>query len=403
MIQPKKNSNRTITHSAIAIWGGFVYQGLNAICVVLDMLYRDIDLDYFLNIEGYEDFAILDSAKNVISFHQCKQYSQSHDFSDEFEKMREKRAYWVAQSKCNSDATLYFHCSVEQVFPDDIVGYKYNDNSQFLAADKVIEKIDSLIEAIVSKNDYPGNTTTTKNRLFSMIDNHIVSVDIRAKQKPNTAHQQSINHSISFKTFVKLLSNPADKISKEDKIRTVRFYIRYWFDEREQKRRRLKNNDNYNSINEFKEALCNLDTSQLESTVQRLFPEYDFRGDKFLMNVTSQGLVDSLYNVIAKVNDPIESPSIDWKGKGSSQCPVALNTSQDKEEICYNIISNRSNLPVELFRDYRWIVGDIKERIDDIYAIVPNINQVKENDYAEITKPTKLGLLSIDEKNNGKY
>lgn len=39
MTQPNKNISRAITHSAIATWGGFVYQGLNAICVVLDTQY----------------------------------------------------------------------------------------------------------------------------------------------------------------------------------------------------------------------------------------------------------------------------------------------------------------------------------------------------------------------------
>lgn len=94
-IGPNGNSESIITHAAIASWAGFVYQGLCALCVAMEkLLDEDEATTWYLNIEGYEDFAILDADKHILSFHQCKDYKAKKDWKDEFEKMVDKRAYW---------------------------------------------------------------------------------------------------------------------------------------------------------------------------------------------------------------------------------------------------------------------------------------------------------------------
>lgn len=91
-IGPNGNSESIITHAAIASWAGFVYQGLCALCVAMErLLDEDEATTWYLNIEGYEDFAILDADKHILSFHQCKDYKAKKDWKDEFEK------WWIKE------------------------------------------------------------------------------------------------------------------------------------------------------------------------------------------------------------------------------------------------------------------------------------------------------------------
>lgn len=64
-------SEDVILHAAIASWAGFLYQGICALCVVIEKLLTEDDaVNWYLNVEGYEDFAILDANKRILSFHQ---------------------------------------------------------------------------------------------------------------------------------------------------------------------------------------------------------------------------------------------------------------------------------------------------------------------------------------------
>ena len=70
---PNGTREEVVLHAAIASWAGFVYQGICALCVAMEkLLSEQASINWYLNIEGYEDFAILDEQKHVLSFHQCK-------------------------------------------------------------------------------------------------------------------------------------------------------------------------------------------------------------------------------------------------------------------------------------------------------------------------------------------
>lgn len=65
------------------------------------------------------------------------------------------------------------------------------------------------------------------------------------------------------------------------------------------------------------------------------------------------------------------------------------------------IAKNRDNLPPELFRDYRWIVGDVTDTIQDLLEEAHLINAIGAEDYKNIVKSRKVGLLTIKDKNDG--
>lgn len=92
---PNGTSEDVILHAAIASWAGFLYQGICALCVAMEkLLVEPESVNWYLNVEGYEDFAILDANKQILSFHQCKDYKSKQSWKREFAKMEDKRYYW---------------------------------------------------------------------------------------------------------------------------------------------------------------------------------------------------------------------------------------------------------------------------------------------------------------------
>lgn len=114
-----------ILNSAVTSWSGFVYQGLWAMCVALDKLLVDSDAasKWYLNLEGYEDFAILDENKHILSLHQCKDYKARTSVKGECEKMEAKRLHWsqpYSGGICTIQIPLYLHAPLKLALSNGI-------------------------------------------------------------------------------------------------------------------------------------------------------------------------------------------------------------------------------------------------------------------------------------------
>jgi hypothetical protein len=402
---PHNTSENKITHSAVASWGGFIYQGLCAVSVVLDRLNRNIADDCFLNVEGYEDFAILDNGKNVLSFHQCKFYAREKDFTGEFMKMEDRRNYWILEKKCTEEAKLYFHCNFEQEYSCGVEKYEYEEGDSILTSEEVEEKVKKLIGEIVKANNYPGNSESKFMLINDLILNLIIRVDNQAKQKHDDVQQLSIQESIPFSVFVDILKSPQTEYSVDDAMRTVRYYMTLNMKNKIDVQDKLELSDERCRAvpNLFLDRINKMEISDFGSIIQRLCPDVNLKSSPDIINAGNKNIVDCLYNVITQVVHDIDFSQIHWTGIDKHESPAALGSAVVSKEHCYNIIGNRHNLPSELFRDYRWLVGDIKESISNMMDEISNIIRIEPINHNDITKSAKLGLLTIKDKNDGNY
>lgn len=88
-------SKASSSHTAITTWSGFVYQGKVAIYHVLRILEQQgMTLNLVLQLDGLEDFAILDENGSVISMHQVKALKSTYysAYQDAFEQLKNKAA-----------------------------------------------------------------------------------------------------------------------------------------------------------------------------------------------------------------------------------------------------------------------------------------------------------------------
>jgi hypothetical protein len=293
-----KTEETKILNAAITPWAGFIYQGLCALCVALEKLLDQPKANkWFLNIEGYEDFALLDENKQILSFHQCKNYKSKTSFVDEFKKMEDKRFYWNKEGKCTKEAPLYFHTPVSLTYTNNVTGYTYRDGTVTLSLRDADEKIKNLIFEYLQNNKIPGSSNHKHDELVYLVQNHVTSLDAeskKAKQNLGEMMNISVDRSLPFTRILDILNQTEDNYTIQDKIRTSVYYVNLWMNER------INSNPTkqHDKVMNFLAALNNLDINTQERFIKRIFPDVDIeKGINVSTEISNSPRFDFLYRV----------------------------------------------------------------------------------------------------------
>lgn len=181
---PNLSKLSKILFCAVSSWGGFIYQGCCALCVALEQILDDKDKvkSNFLNIEGYDDFAILDKDKHILSFHQAKCYKSEHDFKEDMALMEDKRAYWCEKGVCPKDALLKFHSNQSVTCHHNVEQYEYSNGKKDLTTGNVLNLLKDLVDSVLEQNEWPGNTEAKVDSLISLMDKKVSFLDEESKK-----------------------------------------------------------------------------------------------------------------------------------------------------------------------------------------------------------------------------
>lgn len=398
-IGPNGNSESIITHAAIASWAGFVYQGLCALCVAMEnLLDEDEATTWYLNIEGYEDFAILDADKHILSFHQCKDYKAKKDWKDEFGKMVDKRAYWYQKNMCEEKTDLWFHTNLDIAYSHGVKCYIYKNGSSNPNASEIFEMVKSLVDEYCKKNIIPVSSEKASNRLIAYVDKVISEIDVEDKRKKDATQQISIEYSVPFKVLDNLIRTAEDSWNLDEKVRLSVFYMEFYLKERIENNPQLK----VDRVKRFLNRVHLMTEEEKVRLVEFIFPDINvekgFRSEKEISEGTR---FNFLFKLLTKTAEELNLEKVHWQNEGIFQSPSTMGSDMEPVEYCSKIATNTS-LPPELLRDYDWIVGCFDESVDDILGIASTITRITPIDYDDITKTRKTGLLSIKDKNDGK-
>ena len=389
----------TIMNSASSSWSGFTYQGLCAIHYTLALINNNWGFveTRKLNLESYEDFAILDENDLIISFHQCKEYGSAKDWTGECEKMSDKHDYWASKDKLSPNYDkMYFHSNQNNTYACGVEQYVYKTENGLCGPDKIVDLIDQEISEIIIKHGFPGSHEIKRDRLISMIAQKVEELHDICIRTGQRMFDVAASNSISFKQISKYLKDDSTKLNFTEVAITCRSYmIIHMMD-------RYANDSfaNGTKVKDFVRSLEELDIQSLEQFIKRIFPDVDLNADN--ISVRSKERANTLYNVINDVEKDIERLDLNWVKDGLTLLtPSTLGRDVRSEEHCRNIVNN--NYPGDVIRDYRWIVGDVKSKIEDIIETAHTITISSSMDYSDITNPTKVGLLDINSMNNGDY
>lgn len=398
---PNKSSMSKILFCAVSSWGGFIYQGCCALCVALELILDDMDKVKFnfLNIEGYDDFAILDKDKYILSFHQAKCYKSEHDFKKDMALMEDKRVYWCEKGVCAKDALLKFHSNQTVTCHHNVEQYEYSNGKKNLTTGKVLNLLKDLVDNISEQKEWPGNTEAKVDSLISLMDKKVSFLDDESKKQGTDRLKLSIEKSIAFAEIIEILQKDETRASIDDRRRTISFYLNINLRERI-----LEETDetvDSSNVEHFLDAYNKLAKIEKENFLKRLFPHYDVEGRRTnIGNLTNEEVANYLYNVLTQT-EVMNLDRLHWEENEQLLSPSVLGKSKPSKNYCGMIAKNRGNLPPELLRDYRWIVGDVTDTIQDLLEEAHLINAIGAEDYKNIVKSRKVGLLTIKDKNDG--
>jgi hypothetical protein len=401
-------------HTAIPNWSGFIYQGLCAAYEALRLCYKEPEKaqKYFLSLDAYEDFAILDENKKCLSLHQCKCYGpkSSSNFSMEFEKMRQRKKTYVDKGICETNTKLYFHCNQNVDVDKDIILYQYLDKTSNVNPNEIENKLGSLIDQINEGKDICINKGIFIRRLYFWIDNKVLAIHSKIMNNPGqTSFDIASGEILPINNlFQKLQTNGFSDLQNRDELASYcRAYYLKTIEKEMEESIKLHEDINMDSIDKFGDALIKYPVSDLWSLFVRLNPHKAVT-DKLDILACGGDNTSQLYNVIKGVKKNVDD-SIKWIKNGLFETPSTLPHGKSIKKLCYEIYNNRANLNV-LF-DYRWLVADTNQTVQSIGKEVPNIlkNTEDRNDKTtrkesdKIFNPQDIGILTIDDKNNEKY
>lgn len=398
---PNQSKLSKILFCAVSSWGGFIYQGCCALCVALEQILDDKDKvkSNFLNIEGYDDFAILDKDKHILSFHQAKCYKAEHDFKKDMALMEDKRAYWCEKGVCPKDALLKFHSNQIVTCYHNVEQYEYSNGKKNLTTGNVLNLLKDLVDSVLEQNEWPGNTEAKVDSLISLMDKKVSFLDDESKKRGTDRLKLSIEKSIAFAEIIDILQQMDTIFSIDDRRRTISFYLNLNLQERITEE--TDETVDCSKVENFLDAYNKLTKLEKEDLIKRLYPHYDVEGRRTNIGyLTNEEVANYLYNVLTQT-EVMNLDRLYWEENEQLHSPSVLGKSKPSKNYCGMIAKNRDNLPPELFRDYRWIVGDVTDTIQDLLEEAHLINAIGAEDYKNIVKSRKVGLLTIKDKNDG--
>ena len=389
-----------IEHTAMASWSGFIYQGLCALHHTLILLQRDWTnaISKFLSLEAYEDFAILDSIGQIESFHQCKCYSTPTDFTDECKKMVDKEYYWK-NVKGRLSATydkMYFHSNQDNTLAYGVEAYSFSPGVKKCSPFDIYARIEVLVRDIMSIRRLAGSSQSKTNRLISAISQQVTYIHNECIKNPGSSFDIAASHPIPILTLARILENPQDIYTKEERIETCRHYLIMALEARSM----VSPNVNTDKMDAFIHKIESLSQLDLLNFVRRIFPDLDITATDFnIGELINKPRANVLFNVINKIDTPLNLDTLDWKdSSGFRQSPSTIGRDKEPEEYCVDIVNNPYSADIR--RDYRWIIGDIDHPVEDIEEGARLITSVCSTDYTDVTQTNKIGLKDINTKNN---
>lgn len=388
-----------IKNTAMASWSGFIYQGLCALHHSLSLIDSNLNAaqNKKLSLEAYEDFAILDSTEKIESMHQCKCVNAPKNYDEECKRMYDKYDYWNSQGKISTtnNRVLIFHSNQINILTCGVQSYKNSTQSPV----QLYVDIKNVVGNIMSNNHIPGSSVNKSDKLIVLISKKVSDIHQQSMQNPGNGFDIAVANPIPFTVFVDILTSNDNDYSSIELVETCRFYLILTL------RNRLitKRDPNTQKIEDFITRIGELNQQELTALICRLFPDMDiFSNSTRIQDLFSTSRGNWLFNVINEVSENINFNEINWKKVNNELItPSTLGNDKDTEEYCPNIINNpKTN---DLRRDYRWIVGDVKNKVDDIDKAANQISQINDKDYSDISQPRKVGILDIKSKNNGNY
>lgn len=391
-------TDRKVINSAIGTWSGFIYQGLCGLLVALRMIENDSEgtKDYKLQLDGYEDFSILDGADQIVSLHQCKCIKGRKNYDADLVEMKEKRDKLTNLRK---DSKSFFHCNevVSIKAGLDIIAYPFT-NVKTNCGPGEIKNI--VLDVVRNLKAAGTKDVDVLAKLESLVNSKVLNTQQIYFETSNKLYAIARSESIPFMDIKDICLTNYIMLNGEDVLTQIKTRYIDQFNER------LDINggiDEKQNVERFIVLFSEMDSEQMKSFMQRIHPrekfEYSLEG---LINACSKERINRLFNLIKLF--PFQS-QLHWITPHSVQTPSTLEDDQELDLTCIQIYENRANFDAMWI--YDWFVGKIDEKegsVDDIRGRIKEITKIDEPEIENsIFYEKKVGIMTIKDKQNGRF
>lgn len=410
--QSPQASHSQTNNSAIGSWAGYIYQGLVGIYHSLHLMHKQGNkcVGYKLSLDSYEDFSIFDSTGKIESLHQCKCYGRAVNMAAEFSKMQTKLQIHTNSGLCNAGCKLFIHTNFDANCPKDIMQYMYHDNTNKCKPSEIYMKIESLIRLMQQSDGKILLPKLAAARCAKLIEDFVLQLQsdyhTRFSSDPNAKlWVMAKQYFISFTDIQGCLYDNGKVAVFDTESRTVylkNVYVAGLWDYLMALENIGKNVD-YNRANDIMYALETMPIKEATDFFERINPDVFVQEDlQTIINLGPSTKAYTLFKILMGVT-PSPSPKINWKEKGVFETPSTIKAIDDEDllECCTRILKNAPNNSA--LRQYDWLIAYTNaSRIDNIYDTVVNITEEKPDPNSIFAKK-KIGILSINDMNNGNY
>ncbi len=404
-------------HTAAATWSGFIYQGKVALYHVLHLLNTDANaLNYSLQLDSLEDFAIVDDDINPITLHQVKAMKSSlySSYEEAFNKL-EKR---LREYPCNG---AYFHVSSQnektdaqiKAFHPTINIYNYGGNSYCLLSE-IDNKSEEQIKIFLNANnlehvDNENNVTRLRGSLEDLICNHIIDVHSKNHGAGGVPIREGAYYSlIKLSDFETILNTDPEELLNEDYFLFLtkkiinHYYLEFCHDIEEEG----------DVIDTDKAKLANyliqingLDDKSFVKFIQSILPHRKVKLNSILdfknYNIDSEEFRDvflqTLHQLVesqGKIGD-----NLTWIGNDSlTYTATAINSSNARiKSVCRKIYDNINEVDIEVpYESDKLITSSIE--VESIEKELNHQTQVSKNinNDNNVTKWSNVSLTTLE-------
>lgn len=404
-------------HTAAATWSGFIYQGKVALYHVLNLLNTDANaLNYSLQLDSLEDFAIVDADINPITLHQVKAMKSNlySAYKEAFNKL-EKR---LREYPCTG---AYFHVSSQnektnaqiKAFHPTINIYNYGGNS-FCQLKDINRICEEQIALYLNNNQLQHhsnveNVTALRNSLESIVCSQII--DIHANNHISnglTISEGAYYFIIPFKNFRDILVSDPATILNEDYFLFLtkkiinHYYLEFCNDIEEEGE--VTEAEKIKLVN-YLIQINGLDDKSLVKFIQSILPHREVKLNSILdfknNNIDSEEFRDAFLQTLhqlaesqGKIGD-----NFTWIGNDSlTYTATAINSSNARiKSVCRKIYDNINEVDIEVpYESDKLITSSIE--VKSIEKVLNNQTQVEENknNVNNVTKWSNVSLTTIE-------
>lgn len=404
-------------HTAAATWSGFIYQGKVALYHVLHLLNTEANaLNYSLQLDSLEDFAIVDADINPITLHQVKAMKSSlySSYEEAFNKL-EKR---LREYPCNG---AYFHISTQnektdaqiKAFHPTINIYKYGGNS-FCQLKDINSLCEEQIALYLNNNQLAHhnnveNVSALRNGLESLICSQIIEIHANNHTSNGlTISEGAYYFIIPLENFKgKLVSDPITILNKDYFLFLTKNIINHYYlefchdieDEGEvtvAEKTKLAN---------YLTQINDLDDKSLVKFVQSILPHREVKLNSILdfknNNIDSEEFRDAFLQTLHQL---VESQgkigdNLTWIGNDSlTYTATAINSSNARiKSVCRKIYDNINEVDIEVPYECDKLitssieVESIEKELNHQTQVAKNINNINN-----VTKWSNVSLTTLE-------